>query len=180
MSQVNFVLFEYTTKFWTHNFVISCLCNISIGTDSTAIREAMTHLDLTIRNCIISHSTEYGSRLQGDLIHGLKLRCQRPYCSFCSTLECLLYPKGSSCFGPKMTGSGNCSHIVSCSLLEGGRERNHCPRKESKSFTLGWWSQLKSEVHSCISNCCQESSMWWFFETNYYPPLVPGIVSVSC
>ena len=60
------------------------------------------------------------------MIHGLKLQYQRPtffYLSALLSIECLLYPNGPSCFGPKMAASSNYSHVVSCSHLEGGGER---------------------------------------------------------
>lgn len=59
------------------------------------------------------------------MIHGLKLQYQRPrfFClSALLSIECLLYPNGPSCFGPKMAASSNYSHVVSCSHLEGGGE----------------------------------------------------------
>ena len=58
MSQVNFVLFEYTTKFWTHNFVISCLCNISIGTDSAAVKRSHDSSGLKQQGTVLFHTAQ--------------------------------------------------------------------------------------------------------------------------
>lgn len=64
--------------------------------------------------------------------------------SFCSCLEYLLYLRVATHFGPKMTGS-NCSHVVSCSLLEEGeRETTAQGRNLVFHFRLVEPTEVKS------------------------------------
>lgn len=126
-------MFEYNTKVCVLSFIISCFYNISVGMVSIAVTEAVNHLGLNNKECIISQNKKR-NKLQGNLIHGLSLQHQSCRFFYLSALlsRAFALSQGLSCFGSKRAGRSNNSN----GFTYRRREREKSLPKEGICFSL--------------------------------------------